>query len=226
MSDYSIGRQLLSKLVAEFVGTYAIVFFGCGSVAIFGAYQPEAMMFVPIVFGSIVAIMIYTLGHLSGAHFNPAVTIAFACVRHFPARQIPLYIIAQCAGAVVACIALSYCIPDIKTLAPTVPIVPPLKAIVIEIILSFFLMFVVMGVATDTRAEGVMAGAAIGLIVAVDAFVGGPLTGASMNPARSLGPALFDGQMKHLYIYIIGPVIGCVLAGYTYNLIRCQKTHC
>jgi MIP family channel proteins len=214
----------MSQAIAEFLGTFAIVFFGCGSVGIFGLHSPDSMVMVPIMFGGIVAVMVYTIGHLSGAHMNPAVTLAFACVRHFPIRQIPMYVLMQCLGAIAACLSLLYLIPGIETLAPTIPIVSPLKAILIEALLSFFLMFVVMGVATDTRAIGTMAGAAIGVVVAMDAYVGGALTGASMNPARSLGPAIFEeGGLACMYIYVIGPCLGTVTAGFTYRYIKCHS---
>lgn len=185
-----------------------------------GAMAPGA---VPLVFGLIVATMIYSVGHISGAHFNPAVTLAFAVGKHFPRREIPGYWLAQFGGAIVATFLLSNLLPEGHTFGATSPHLPTLQAIGWEILLSFFLMFVIVSVATDTRAVGVMAGTAIGATVTLAAFVGGPLTGASMNPARSLAPALFEnGSLSVLWIYFIGPAVGAIGAALVYNMIRCD----
>lgn len=211
------------KALAEFIGTFALVFAGCGSVMLLeripGAISPSA---IPAVFGLIVACMIYAVGHISGAHFNPAVTLAFSIARHFPKRELPVYWLAQFGGAVLASAVLSLLLPPGTTYGATVPKVGLAQSLGIEILLSFFLMFVVIAVATDTRAEGTMAGVAIGGVVAVCAYVGGPLTGASMNPARSLGPAFFENAFGSLWIYFVGPAIGMALAAVTYEWIRCH----
>lgn len=177
---------------------------------------------IPAVFGLVVACMIYAVGHISGAHFNPAVTFAFSVARHFPKKEVPVYWFAQFGAAVVASVLLTYLLPAGSGHGATHPSLGILPALGLEIVLSFFLMFVVIAVATDTRAVGTMAGVAIGGIVAVCAFVGGPLTGASMNPARSLGPALFENRLSNLWIYFIGPTIGTTLAAITYEWIRCH----
>lgn len=213
---------MLSKLLAEAIGTFAMVFAGCGAIMVaerFPGSLPSAA--VPIVFGLVVAAMIYSVGHISGAHFNPAVTLAFALGRHFPARQVVPYWAAQVAGALAASGLLAMLLPSGASFGATVPHVDALRAIGWEIVLTFFLMFVIVSVATDARAVGAMAGQAIGATVAVAAFVGGPVTGASMNPARSLAPALFEGQIAELWIYAVGPIAGAALAVAAYNVIRC-----
>lgn len=215
--------RLKHKAAAEFIGTFALVFAGCGSVMVLermpGTISPFA---IPLVFGLVVTCMVYAVGHISGAHFNPAVTLAFALARHFPKREIPVYWAAQFTGGVAALSALYALLPKGTTYGATVPHVGLVSALGLEAILSFFLMFVIIAVATDTRAEGTMAGVAIGSIVAVCALVGGPLSGASMNPARSLAPALFEHRLADLWIYFVGPSIGTTLAAITYEWIRCN----
>ncbi|MDB5037665.1 MAG: aquaporin NIP1-like [Bacteriovoracaceae bacterium] len=213
-----------SKWLAEFLGTFAIVFFGCGSLMVhqrFGwAVDPH---FVPLIFGLTVSTMIYTLGHISGAHFNPAVTLGFVIGRHFPFREMLSYWSAQFLGAISAAIILYLLLPAGNEFGATTPHLPALKALGWEILLTFFLMVVIMAVATDTRVIGVIAGAAIGMIVALNAFLGGPLTGASMNPARSLAPALFQGGVGQLWIYFLGPFIGSAGGALFYRWIRCDS---
>lgn len=212
---------LWKKSLAEAIGTFALVFAGCGSIMVAerfpGNVPPSA---IPVVFGLAVAVMIYAVGHISGAHFNPAVTLAFAVGRHFPLREVPAYWAAQCGGAVAASGLLTLLLPLGRAYGTTYSSVIPLQALAWEGVLTFFLMFVIMAVATDTRAEGTMAGAAIGGTVMLAAFVGGPVTGASMNPARSLAPALFQGQLGEMWIYILGPATGAVCAALLYNYLR------
>ena len=211
-----------SKFVAELIGTFALVFAGCGAIMVEerfpGAVPPGA---VPLVFGLIVAAMIYAVGHISGAHFNPAVTLAFMVGRHFPKREVVPYWVAQFFGGFLAILLLSLLLPAGKGFGATVPQVIGWKALLWEVILSFFLMFVIISVATDTRAEGVMAGAAIGATVTLCALFGGPVSGASMNPARTVAPNLFQGEAASLWIYLAGPMLGTVLAAVVYEKIRC-----
>lgn len=210
------------KYIAELIGTFALLFFGCGSIMIaerFGSIPPFA---IPLIFGAVVATMIYTVGHISGAHFNPAVTLAFAITRHFPARQVIPYWLAQCLGAIAALAVLAALMPAGHTYGATLPTIGTGAAFLLETLLSAFLMLVIIAVATDTRAEGVMAGIAIGTIVALCAFIGGPLTGASMNPARSLAPALFQAEAHGLWIYLTAPFIGAVMGAALYQAIRCN----
>ncbi len=217
------GVTLLQKTIAEFIGTYALVFFGCGSIMVaerFPGSIPAGS--IPLIFGAVVATMIYTVGHISGAHFNPAVTLAFTIARHFPVKQMVPYWLAQILGGILAIAVLSLILPVGSTYGATVPATTASIALMWEVILSFFLMFVITAVATDTRAVGMMAGIAIGAVVALCAFVGGHMTGASMNPARSLGPALFQGTLDSFWIYLFAPMIGTTLGALTYRLIRCE----
>lgn len=213
--------SLLSKSLAEFIGTFALVFAGCGSIMVaerFPGSVPPA--FVPIIFGMTIATMIYAVGHVSGAHFNPAVTFGFAVARHFPWRKLVVYWVAQCLGAVVAIGVLWLLLPSGDAYGATIPAVPWPEALAWEAILTFFLMFVIIATATGTREMGIMAGAAVGATVAFASFVGGPVTGASMNPARTLGPAIFSGHMDIFWLYLLAPLVGASLAAVSYEWIR------
>lgn len=214
-------KRLCQKCIAEFIGAFAIVFFGCGSMMAGGV----PAFLIPAIFGLAVAIMIYTVGHISGAHFNPAVTLAFAMTRHFPLRQVPPYWMAQFSGGIAAMGLLTVLIPDAGVYGATVPAahVGIAVALLWETVLSALLMFVIIAVATDTRAEGVMAGMAIGGMVSLCAFLGGAYTGASMNPARSLAPALFEGRLEHVWIYMVAPFIGAAAGALIYQVIRCEQ---
>ncbi|KAL4279223.1 hypothetical protein GQ457_03G009770 [Hibiscus cannabinus] len=213
---------LMQKVIAEVVGTYFVIFAGCGSVVMNKLY--DGVVTFPgicIVWGLIVMVMIYSVGHISGAHFNPAVTITFAIFRRFPLKQVPIYLAAQLLGSILASETLNL-IWDIprKAFFGTVPLGSPNRSLVLEIIISFLLMFVVSGVATDSRAIGELAGIAVGMTVTLNVFVVGPISGASMNPARSLGPAIVMGVYDGIWVYMVGPIIGTVLGGFVYNLIR------
>ena len=213
-----------SKGAAEAAGTFTLVFAGCGSLMVAERFPGSvAHGAVPLIFGLAVAAMIYAVGHISGAHFNPAVTAAFAVARHFPAKQVLIYWAAQILGSFLALILLAALLPGGKSFGATLPAIAPWKAAVWEAVLTFFLMFVITAVATDTRAVGTMAGAAIGAAVMLGAFVGGPVTGASMNPARSLAPLFFERRLDVFWIYLAGPMAGAVLAALFYEKIRCDK---
>ena len=218
---FLIKNILLKRSLAEFVGTFTLVFAGCGSLMVAERF-PGALSsaVIPVIFGLAVAVMIYAVGHISGAHFNPAVTLAFAAARHFPFEEVLAYWLSQLAGAFSAIAALGMMLPAGKIYGATIPSVSLSQALSWEIILTFFLMFVIVAVATDTKAVGTMAGAAIGGTVMLGAWIGGPVTGASMNPARSLAPALFEGRMDVVWIYFVGPCIGAVLAALFYEAIR------
>ncbi len=216
-------NKILPKFMAEFIGTFALVLFGCGSIMIETKFPGTIPIGgVAVIFGAIVAAMIYTVGHISGAHFNPAVTLAFTVTRHFPLRQLPYYWLAQFGGAIAAIFLLSILMPNSTTFGATLPTINLITAFIWEVVLSFFLMFVIIAVATDTRAEGVMAGIAIGTIVMLCAFIGGKFTGASMNPARSFAPALFQGTLNVIWLYFIAPMFGTILGAVTYQKIRCE----
>lgn len=215
--------KLFQKALAEAVGSFAIVFIGCGAIAIASRFSPALAPNIPFVFGLVVAAMVYTFGHISGAHFNPAVTFGFAVIRRFPWKEVPFYWVSQFLGAFFGSLFLYLLLPPGQTYGATIPAVPIYQAMGWEILLSFFLMLVIVAVATDSRATGIMAGAAIGATVAFDAFVGGAVTGASMNPVRSIAPALFEGSFKELWIYIISPFIGATIAALLYEKIRCNE---
>nr|AJI43705.1 NOD26-like intrinsic protein [Hevea brasiliensis] len=210
-----------ATLIAEMVGTYMLIFCGCGSVAVNYIYGSITFPGVCVVWGLIVMVMIYSVGHISGAHFNPAVSITFAIFRQFPIKQLPLYILAQFVGSLLASGTL-YILLDVEDedFFGTKPVGPHGRSFVIELITSFLLMFVISGVATDNRAIGELAGIAIGMTIMLNVFISGPVSGGSMNPVRSLGPAIVMHIYTGIWIYIIGPVIGAILGGFCYNLIR------
>jgi len=214
--------DLTRRAAAEGFGTFALVFAGCGAI-VTEATNPGSLGVVGIalVFGLIVMAMVYATGHLSGAHLNPAVTLAFVLTRHFPRTEAAAYIAAQVAGAIAAAALLAAIWPsDPASLGATLPSVGVGSAFAYEAILSAFLMFVIMAVATDTRAVGAAAAIAIGGTVGLDALFGGPVTGASMNPARSLGPALVSGELHDLWLYLIAPPLGAALGALAYQLVR------
>jgi aquaporin NIP len=215
---------MIKRCTAEAIGTFGIVFFGCGAIMVAERFQGViSPAGISVVFGLIVAAMIYTLGHISGAHFNPAVTLAFAITRHFPFRSVLFYWVAQCVGSLVAMGLLFLLLPHGNGYGETVPHVPLLQAFIWEVILTFTLMFVVMGVAKDSRAVGTLAGLVIGATVMLTAFVGGPITGDSMNPARSLGPAIVSGRVDVLWLYILAPMVGAILGSLVYQWVRGER---
>jgi MIP family channel proteins len=214
--------DLIRRAAAEGIGVFALVFAGCGAI-VADAQHPGALgaVGVALVFGLVVMAMIYATGHLSGAHLNPAVTIAFVVTRHFPRTEALAYLATQLAGALLAAGLLAMIWPgDPAALGATLPTVEVGAALAYEAVMTAFLMFVIMAVATDTRAVGAAAAIAIGGTVGLDALFGGPITGASMNPARSIGPALAAGELQDLWIYIVAPLSGAILGALAYQLIR------
>lgn len=202
-------------LVAEAIGTFTLVFAGCGAIAL-GSVEPVG---VAAAFGLAIMVMIYALGHVSGAHLNPAVTAAFAVGRHFPISRVVPYWAAQVAGAIAGAAVLRATLGDVP-LGVTQPTGSHLQALVWEGVLTFFLMLVIVAVATDTRAVGQAAAIAIGSAVALGALVGGPVSGASMNPARSIGPAVASGDLTDLWIYLTAPPLGAIVAVLVYRYLR------
>jgi aquaporin NIP len=211
-------------VVAEGVGTFALVFAGAGAIVVDARTHALGHIGVAITFGLVIMAMIYAVGHVSGAHFNPAVTFAFALTRHFPWTRAAGYWAAQLAGALVAAVLIRISLGSDAHLGATLPSGSQAQSFVWELVLTFFLMFVIMAVATDTRAVGEAAAIAIGGTVGLDAMFGGPISGASMNPARSIGPALVAGDLHALWLYIVAPLIGAALGALTYQFVRGEPT--
>ncbi len=212
--------NLLRRVGAELIGTYALVTAGCGAIMVNAQTAALTHLGIALTFGLIITVMIAATGHISGAHFNPAVTIAFAVTRHFPAREVVYYVAAQVAGAILGAVTLRLLLGDVASLGVTRPSGALLQSFWLEILLSAVLMFVIIAVATDTKAIGAPAALAIGFTVALDAMWGGPISGASMNPARSVGPALVAGVWEHQWLYLLAPVLGAIIGAMLYQWIR------
>ncbi len=214
--------DLARRALAEGLAAFALVFAGCGAIIADAEYGGAlGTVGVALVFGLVIMVMIYAIGHLSGAHINPAVTLAFTLSRHFPGREAAAYIAAQVTGATLASLALlAIWTGQPADLGATVPSVGAGSALTYELLMTAFLMFVIMAVATDTRAVGAAAAIAIGGTIGLDALFGGLVTGASMNPARSFGPALVTGTWTDFWVYVVGPVLGATLGATAYQLVR------
>ena len=219
-----VDRALARMLAAELVGTFALVFAGCGAIMVDAKTQALGHVGVAFSFGLVIMAMIYAVGHISGAHFNPAVTFAFALTLHFPWPRALAYWGAQLVGAMSAAALLRGSLGNIADVGATLPSGSQGQSFLWELVLSFFLMFVIMAVATDTRAVGEAAAIAIGGTVGLDAMFGGPISGASMNPARSIGPAVVSGNLHALWLYLLAPILGASLAALAYQLIRDEPT--
>ncbi|KAK2659756.1 hypothetical protein Ddye_006289 [Dipteronia dyeriana] len=211
------------KIVAELIGTYILIFVGCGS-ALVDQVQKLTIVGIALVWGLVLMAMIYAVGHISGAHFNPAVTIAFAAARKLPWKQSPMYVLAQLLGATLACLTLKVLFHDEENIHATTTqysdATTDLEAITWEFITTFILMFTICGVATDHRACKDFAGVAIGVTLLFNIMISGTITGASMNPARSIGPAVVSGVYKNLWVYIVAPIIGAMAAALVYSILR------
>ena len=216
--------SLTRALAAELIGTFALVFAGAGAVMVDAKTEALGHVGVAISFGLVIMVMIYALGHISGAHFNPAVSLAFALSRHFPWTRLAGYWVAQVAGAVLAAAILRGSLGNIAHVGATLPSGSQGQSFLWEVVLSFFLMLVIMSVATDTRAVGEAAAIAIGGSVGLDAMFGGSISGASMNPARSLGPALISTDLHALWIYLAAPLSGAALGALAYQFVRGEET--
>jgi len=221
----SIRPSLARRACAEGIAAFALVVAGCGAIIADHRYGGAlGTVGVALAFGLVIMVMVYATGHLSGAHINPAVTVAFTLTRHFAARDALAYIGAQLAGASAGALVLLAVWTDKPAhLGATLPSVAAGSAFVYELVLTAFLMFVIIAVATDTRAVGAAAAIAIGGTIGLDALFGGPVTGASMNPARSFGPALVSGEWHEFWVYVAGPVAGAVLGALAYQLVRGEQ---
>jgi len=218
--------MLNKKYLAEIIGTFALVF--CGTGAIIINEQTHGVIThvgVAITFGLIILAMIYSFGENSGAHFNPAVTISFAIAKLFPAKQITPYIIAQLTGAFLATLILKFLFPENVNLGATLPAGSQMQSFILEFILTFFLMTVILNVSQGSKEVGVMAGIAIGATVGLEAMFAGAICGASMNPARSIAPAIISGNINTLWIYILAPISGAAAATLIWRTMNNTNKH-
>lgn len=211
----------MNRYFAEFIGTFALVFCGTGAIIInqesAGSIGHVGIAFT---FGLIVMVMIYSVGTVSGAHLNPAVTIAFTIARKFKLKDLVPYIVSQLIGAFGASLLLLFLFPSNEQLGSTVPAGSAMQSFILEIILTFFLMLVIIQVSSGSKEQGMFAGLAIGSTVLLEAMFAGPICGASMNPARSISPAIVSGDLQHLWIYLLAPVIGALMAIPAANIMK------
>ncbi|KAK1440636.1 hypothetical protein QVD17_06465 [Tagetes erecta] len=214
--------HLAQKLLAELVGTYCVIFAGCGSVAVNKLYGGTITFpGVCVTWGLIVMAMIYALGHVSGAHFNPAVTVTSSLLGLFSFKEVPFYIVSQLLGSILASGTLALIMnvtPD--AFFGTTPAGSSVQSFVVEIVITFILMFVISGASNDDRAIKKHGGIAVGMTIMLNVFVGGPISGASMNPARSIGPAIVLWKFKGIWAYVFGPIIGALIGGFAYKLLK------
>jgi len=219
---------------AEFIGTFCLVFCGTAAMAVNDITGGSVTgVGIGITWGFIVMAMIYAFGDISGAHFNPAVTIAFAFAKKFSWKKVPIYIVVQCLGAIAASLLVWFLFPGSEFLGgtqpSTEPYFSPMRGFVLEAFLTFFLMVVIINVSTGAKEIGVIAGLAIGGVIMLEAIFAGPMTNASMNPARSLGPALVSGHIENLWLYLTAPVLGALAAVLSCKLVKdddCCNVEC
>ncbi|WP_299050639.1 MIP family channel protein [uncultured Polaribacter sp.] len=221
----------MKKYISEFIGTFSLIFCGTGAMTINEVTGGEVThVGIGITWGLIVMAMIYAFGETSGAHFNPAVTIAFAYAKKFAWKEVPKYIVAQILGAFAASLILVFLFPTSEFLGSTIPTVDVGRAFVLELLLTFFLMVVIINVSTGSKEIGVVAGIAVGAVVLLEALFAGPITNASMNPARSLAPNIISGNIKNLWLYMVAPVLGALLAVASCKLVKdencCDDSNC
>jgi len=201
----------MKKLAAELVGTFILVFAGTGAIVINGVSGGAVShVGIGLTFGLVVLAMIYAVGDVSGAHLNPAVTLGFFAAGRFRAGLIGPYIASQCVGAMLASSLLRLMFPTHPTLGATLPAGGAMQSFVLEAVLTFILMFVILSVSTGPKEKGIMAGIAIGAVIALEALFAGPISGASMNPARSLAPALVSARLESLWVYLTAPLLGAL----------------
>lgn len=208
-----------SALTAEFIGTFFLVFAGTGAIVVDSTTHEVTHVGVSLVFGLVITVLIYALGHISGAHFNPAVTTGFWLLREFPGRLVPAYVAAQLLGATAASAMVLALFGRLDSLGVTMPQTTADASLALETLMTMLLVLVIFGSAVHGKAVKSFAGIAIGGTIALDALFGGPISGASMNPARSLGPAIVSGLWADQWIYVAGPLAGALLAVAAYRLM-------
>ncbi|QJX48902.1 aquaporin [Hymenobacter taeanensis] len=215
----------MRRYVSEVLGTFAVIFCGTGAIVINQeSHGAITHVGIAITFGLIVTSMIYAFGPISGAHFNPAVSIAFTAARKFPVRELLPYVLSQLLGAVLASATLRFLFPANALLGATLPAGSELQSFVLEFILTYFLMLVIMNVAYGSKEQGLFAGVAIGGVVLLEAMFAGPICGASMNPTRSFSPALLSGHLEHLWLYLVAPTLGALAAVFTWQFLTQPAT--
>ena len=210
----------MKKYWAELMGTYIMVFAGTGAIIVNDVYGSVSHLGIGLTFGLVVMAVIYSIGSISGAHINPAVSIAFWVSKRFSGKEVLPYIISQFLGAILASLTLSFMFPQHELLGATLPAGSWEQSFVMEFILTFILMFVILLMSEGSKEVGVMTGFAVGMVVAFEAIFAGPVSGASMNPARSLAPALVSGHLTHLWLYIIATTLGASASVFAIKLIN------
>ncbi len=210
------------KYCCEFIGTFSLVFFAAGAVVVDGLVGGGlGMVGAGLISGMVITVVIYAFGHISGAHVNPALSLAAVLIGHLDRRLLPGYVIAQMAGLVFAGMCLLWAIGNYNSMGANLPNIElgisPVTALLIELFLSFLLMWVVAGVGLDKRAHGPFAGLAVGAVVGIEVMLFGAVAGAAMNPARAFGPYVAMGDFSHYWIYVVGPFAGMALGGFAYR---------
>ena len=219
-------NNIMKQYISEAIGTFALLFCGCGAMTINEITQGSiSHVGVAATWGLIVMGMIYAFGEISGAHLNPAVTIAFAFAKKFSWQKVPKYILAQAIGGIFASFMLWFLFPDSQFYGETTPMLgyPAYKAAILEFILTFILMLVIINVSTGSKEIGTMAAIAIGGVVTLEALFAGPITKASMNPIRSIAPAIFTGNFQYIWLYITAPILGAIAAVSSCKLVKAKQ---
>lgn len=210
----------MKKYWAELIGTFILVFAGTGAIVINELYGSVTHLGVGLTFGLVVMAVIYSIGETSGAHINPAVSIAFWVAKRMDGKEVLPYILFQLLGAFLASFTIKMLFPESNLLGATLPVGSWEQSFVLEFILTFILMFVILQVSSGSKETGTMAAIAIGAVVGLEAIFAGPVCGASMNPARSIAPAVMAGHLTHLWLYVVATTLGAVASVGAYKLIK------